>query len=99
MAATQQKAFVAIAERTRQRVEQLVASTAGDAGPLGEGEIKALIWAQLSGVVTAAANGFAGLIRAGAPDGVSRATMQQALKDQFDDAIEQALRMRSVAND
>jgi hypothetical protein len=91
--------FETVAERTRLRIQKLIADTAGEAGELDDPQVAALVWAQLSGAITAVANGFAGLVSRRVPAGTDIATMTQALHDQFDSAFAQAILMRARSND
>lgn len=93
------KRFTEIAERTRLRVQRVIAETAGEAGSLTEPEVAALVWAQLSGAITAVANGLAGLLTHGAASGFTFEQHVKALHDQFDGALAQAMLMKSSAND
>lgn len=92
-------AFVEIAERTRMRVQQVIAETAGEAGQLSEPETAALFWAQLSGVITAVGSGLEGLLRHGGPQGFNAAIMIDALQNQLESAFMQARAQRDAAND
>lgn len=87
------KEFDAIAEATRKRVQQMVIDTAEIFDPAGEKpphEAAALFWAQLSGVVTAAAAGLAGMSRFSTDLG-RILELKAALHSQLDDAFNQAL--------
>lgn len=90
--------FERVAEATRMRVQELIAEEsmlADQRGELPAPELAAMFWAQLSGVVTAAANGLAGLCALSIDP--SRAdTLRQALHDQLDSAFSEALSAREA---
>ena len=91
--------FESQAEGARLRIQALIADEAGKAGDLSSGEVKALVWAMLSGAITAVGHGFAGLVQRGIPAGASEGAMLQALHDQLDSAVSQSKMQRSRAND
>lgn len=85
--------FTELAEATRYAVQQHVVDQAALFDPNNDmpvHEAAQAFFAQLSGVVTAAANGLAGARRF--TDDTIIEKLRQGLKEQFDDAFEQAVR-------
>jgi uncharacterized protein with beta-barrel porin domain len=94
------KDFTELAESTRLAVQQHVVEQAALFDPndtMPAHEAAQAFFAQLSGVITAAANGLAGALRFS--DQATIEKLRAGLKSQFDDAFEQAIRMSSAAND
>jgi uncharacterized protein with beta-barrel porin domain len=92
-------AFTQLAEATR-AVQQQVVDQARLFDPddsMPANEAAQAFFAQLSGVITAAANGLAGARRF--TDAATIESLREGLKAQFDSAFEQAVRMGSMAND
>jgi uncharacterized protein with beta-barrel porin domain len=92
--------FTKLAEDTRLAVQRHVVDQAvlfDPASSLPAHEAAQAFFAQLSGVITAAANGLAGALAF--TDEATIDKLRQGLKDQFDDAFAQAVRMKATAND
>ncbi|HYD38084.1 MAG TPA: hypothetical protein VEA60_10745 [Allosphingosinicella sp.] len=95
-----QSQFAALAEATRESVQKHVIDTAKlfDPDDSAPAHVAAqMFFAQLSGVVTAAANGLAGAAQY--TDAPIISSLRQGLHEQFDAAFEQALLMKGKAND
>jgi hypothetical protein len=87
--------FTKLAEATRLAVQQHVVDQAALFDPentMSANEAAQAFFAQLSGVVTAAANGLAGALRF--TDDATIRKLRVGLKEQFDDAFDQAVLLR-----
>lgn len=94
------EAFTELAEATRFAVQQHVVDQATLFDPdsdMPANEAAQAFFAQLSGVVTAAANGLAGALQFTDVETIEK--LRSGLKSQFDAAFEQAVRMKATAND
>lgn len=88
--------FEAVAEEARKRIEDAIAELEQDLGSPAV-PAAATLWSILSGLITAAGHTVCFLEKQTPPS--VRPRMVAALKDQLDDALEQARLMHSVAND
>jgi uncharacterized protein with beta-barrel porin domain len=94
------KDFTDLAEATRLAVQQHVVDQAALFDPnnkMPTHEAAQAFFAQLSGVITAAANGLAGARKFADDKTIHK--LRRGLKEQFDDAFKQAVRMGGTAND